>query len=201
MRECKKCGVEKADSEFQTPRGINCIECLKKKKHEIYLRHKEKNKLKRQKFREENLELVRERQREYYHKNKEIFAKAVSKYKKKKRQTDELWLLKEQIRSHVGRAFREAGITKDSKTFEILGCTAEEFKQYIESKFEPWMSWDNRSRGNSQIVTEEKQYWDLDHIIPLTEAKTKEDVLRLSHYTNFQPLCSYYNRFIKKDIV
>lgn len=30
--------------------------------------------------------------------------------------------------------------------------------------------------------------WELDHIIPITYAKTKEDVLILSNYRNFQPL-------------
>ena len=30
--------------------------------------------------------------------------------------------------------------------------------------------------------------WHLDHIIPLSTAKTKEEVIALSHYTNFQPL-------------
>jgi hypothetical protein len=30
--------------------------------------------------------------------------------------------------------------------------------------------------------------WHLDHIIPLATATTREDVVRLNHYTNFQPL-------------
>jgi hypothetical protein len=30
--------------------------------------------------------------------------------------------------------------------------------------------------------------WQIDHIIPLLTAKTEEDVIRLSHYTNLQPL-------------
>jgi hypothetical protein len=30
--------------------------------------------------------------------------------------------------------------------------------------------------------------WHLDHIIPLATATTEEDVIRLNHYTNFQPL-------------
>jgi hypothetical protein len=41
--------------------------------------------------------------------------------------------------------------------------------------------------------------WDIDHIIPLAPAETEEDVIRLNHYTNLQPLCSYTNRYIKKD--
>ena len=41
--------------------------------------------------------------------------------------------------------------------------------------------------------------WDLDHITPISSAKTEEDVIRLNNYTNFQPLCSKVNRDIKKD--
>ena len=41
--------------------------------------------------------------------------------------------------------------------------------------------------------------WDLDHIIPICSAITEEDVIRLNHYTNFQPLCSHINRDIKRE--
>lgn len=30
--------------------------------------------------------------------------------------------------------------------------------------------------------------WHLDHIIPISSAKTEEEVIKLNHYTNFQPL-------------
>lgn len=57
------------------------------------------------------------------------------------------------------------------------------------------MNWDNYGLYNTT-----KQYgWDLDHIEPLSSAKTIEDVIRLNHYTNFQPLCSYVNRHIKRN--
>lgn len=42
--------------------------------------------------------------------------------------------------------------------------------------------------------------WDIDHIVPLSSAKTEEDVIRLSHFTNLQPLCSEVNRYIKRDL-
>lgn len=40
--------------------------------------------------------------------------------------------------------------------------------------------------------------WDIDHIIPLSSAKTEEELLRLNHYTNLRPLCSYHNRVVKR---
>jgi len=49
------------------------------------------------------------------------------------------------------------------------------------------MSWDNQGK-----------YWDIDHIIPVSSAKTEEEIIKLNHYTNLQPLESYYNRHIKR---
>jgi hypothetical protein len=86
------------------------------------------------------------------------------------------------------------GYTKKSKTQEILGCSFEELKQHLESKFESWMSWGNRGLydGNEKIG------WDIDHIIPLCSATCENDILLLNHFSNLQPLCSYFNRNIKK---
>lgn len=56
------------------------------------------------------------------------------------------------------------------------------------------MNWDNYGKYNGTI----NFGWDIDHIIPLCNAKTEEDVIRLNHYTNLQPLCSKVNRDIKR---
>jgi hypothetical protein len=77
----------------------------------------------------------------------------------------------------------------------ILGCTFLEFKIYIESKFESWMTWNNHGKYNGTL----NFGWDLDHIIPISKALTKEDLLKLNHFSNFQPLCSKINRDIKKN--
>jgi hypothetical protein len=67
----------------------------------------------------------------------------------------------------------------------LLGCTVDEFKQYIQSKFKEGMAWNNYGyRG-----------WHIDHIIPcakfdLTNPKEQE---KCFHYTNMQPLWAYEN--------
>lgn len=72
-----------------------------------------------------------------------------------------------------------------------------EFKSYLESKFETWMNWENRGLYNGEL----NYGWDIDHIIPLSSAKTEDDIIKLNHYSNLQPLCSYTNRYIKKDLI
>ena len=60
------------------------------------------------------------------------------------------------------------------------------------------MTWDNYGNPKDGIF-ELNKTWDIDHIVPINKALTEEDVVRLNHYTNLQPLCSYTNRFIKRD--
>jgi hypothetical protein len=86
---------------------------------------------------------------------------------------------------------------KKNTTNEIIGCSYEYLKQYLESKFESWMSWDNHGLYNGDF----DYGWDIDHIVPLSSAKTDEEVIKLNHYTNLQPLCSKVNRDIKNDKV
>ena len=57
------------------------------------------------------------------------------------------------------------------------------------------MTWDNKGLYNGQL----NYGWDIDHITPLSKAKTVEDIIKLNHYTNLQPLCSKVNRDIKKN--
>ena len=61
------------------------------------------------------------------------------------------------------------------------------------------MNWDNY--GNVCEILEYNCSWDLDHIIPISSAKTEEEVYTLNHWSNFQPLCSKINRTDKKDMI
>lgn len=70
---------------------------------------------------------------------------------------------------------------KKLRSEEILGCSIEFFQKYIESKFTKGMTLENYGE------------WHLDHIIPLATAKNEEDVIRLNHYRNFQPLWAFDN--------
>lgn len=67
----------------------------------------------------------------------------------------------------------------------------------MESKFEPWMNWNNYGLYNGEL----NYGWDIDHIVPISSANTEEEIIKLNHYTNLQPLCSKTNRYIKKDYI
>ena len=59
------------------------------------------------------------------------------------------------------------------------------------------MNWDNYGLYNGEL----NYGWDIDHIIPTSLAEDEETLIRLWYYSNLQPLCSYYNRHIKRNKV
>lgn len=75
-------------------------------------------------------------------------------------------------------------ITKNNTTFELVGCSPQELKIHLEQKFIYGMSWDNQGE------------WHIDHIIPLSSAETEEELYKLCHFTNLQPMWALDN--IKK---
>jgi hypothetical protein len=92
-------------------------------------------------------------------------------------------------------SIKRNGYSKTTNPYEILGCSYEDFKTHIESKFESWMNWDNYGLCNNEF----NYGWDIDHIIPCASAITEEELLKLNHYSNLQPLCSHINRNLKRD--
>ncbi len=119
----------------------------------------------------------------------------INEYFKNRRANDKTYSLLCCTRSLILNALNRNGYKKTSKTEKILGCSFEQFEIYLESKFESWMSWENRGLYNGEL----NYGWDIDHIIPASAANTEEELVKLNHYTNLQPLCSYTNRVVKRS--
>jgi hypothetical protein len=149
----------------------------------------------RKKWRLNNKEAVAINAREYYAQNKTKIldrSKAYSskwrienadkrrdywrKYQNNKTKSDPLFSLKRRLRRRVAFAMSKNGYSKKSKTQEIIGCDWSHLMTHIESKFVDGMNWDNRN------------LWHVDHIIPISSAKSEEDMIKLNHFTNLQPL-------------
>lgn len=197
----------------------------REKSKEYYSDNKEYFKQKNKEYYEMNKEKFSITNKDYYNNNKEYFVKKSKEYRfnnqhklnlynkeyiklyyskdenklkkseyiKNKKKIDPVYKLTTIIRSAINYSLKKNG--KNDKTIEILGCTYEYFKIYIESKFEDWMNWENHGMYNGFS----NYGWDIDHIIPLSSGETEDDIIRLNHYTNLQPLCSYTNRYIKRD--
>lgn len=57
------------------------------------------------------------------------------------------------------------------------------------------MNWDNHGKYTGNY----NETWQYDHIIPISSATTEEEIIKLNHYTNFQPLCSKKNQIDKRN--
>jgi len=157
-----------------------------------------------EKWRTNNQEKLKESNlksgKKYRHNNKRKIKEIHKDWVQNKKLIDPYYKIICNMKTAVSTSLRENGFSKKSRTHEILGCSFEEFKAHLEYNFEPWMDWDNYGNPKDGVV-ERNKTWDVDHITPISSAKTEEEVLLLNHYTNLQPLCSYVNRFIKKDAV
>jgi hypothetical protein len=163
---------------------------------EYYQNNKEKLNEYHKKRYEENKTTYLENRKKYREDNKTSIKEYKTKYKKTKMDVDTLFKLKHNISSLIRQSIKRRGHKKLTKTEIILGCTFDEFKQHIESLWEPWMNWDNYGNPKDGIF-EPNKTWDYDHIQPMKEGMTEMEVIKLNHYSNIQPMCSYHNRFIK----
>jgi hypothetical protein len=127
-------------------------------------------------YRKVNAVELAEKQRRYYANNKKYIFEYQRIWMNNRRATDVVFKLKCRLRYLIRAYIKKNGYVNNSKTMEILGCSFSEFKKHIEVKFVGDMSWDRFSEIH------------IDHVIPLASATTEEDVLRLNHYTNLQPL-------------
>ena len=160
-------------------------------------------------YRQENKEKLKEQAKVYYNNNKENrkkyyldnkkeIKKSTNNYRSNRKKIDPLYKLTNNIRRSINKSINEKRYTKKSRTYEILGCSYEDLKIHLEKQFLDWMNWDNYGNPVDGIIEPNKS-WDIDHIIPLSSASNEKELIKLNHYTNLQPLCSYENRFVKRD--
>jgi hypothetical protein len=168
---------------------------MTEKQKEYYEKNKEKILLKQKAYKEKNKEKILKDKKKYREENKDKIKDYAKTYLKNKRKTDPFFKLKENLKNNIRKKLKSSGFKKLSKTEQILGCSYEEFKAYLESLWEPWMNWENRGLYNGTL----NYGWDIDHITPTSSANNEIELVKLFHYTNLQPLCGYTNRHIKKD--
>lgn len=149
---------------------------LNKKEYDklYYLKNKEKKKL----LRAARKQQVEEYNKAYRIRNRALIAEKNSKYIKERSKVDLNFKLSRQLRVRLNIALKRS--VKSGSAVSDLGCSIEELKSYLESKFELGMNWNNYGlRG-----------WHIDHVIPLCtfDLTNREEFLKACHYTNLQPL-------------
>lgn len=183
FRICSKCKQKKKLDDFykrkNDKRGYcsQCKECmiannkkwcennneiLKIHRKEYRNNNKDKMLLSNKLWKESHKEHIKEYKRNDYHKNK----------------NNELYKLKIQTRHLIFKSFERKGYKKDSRTEQILGCDYETFINHLLQTY----------KNNYGIEWDKKEKVHIDHIIPISIAKSEEEVIKLNHYTNLQLL-------------
>ena len=104
---------------------------------------------------------------------------------KERKKADPLFRLVSILRGRMYGAIKRGKGKKAFKSMELLGCTPEEARIYLEKQFKPGMSWDNHGMYG----------WHIDHIIPIASFNLldPEQQKKAFHYTNLQPLWAAEN--------
>jgi hypothetical protein len=215
MKKCSKCKEEKELTEFHkdSSKSSGLYPQCKHCKNEFMSSKKDYYSKTREKYREENKEKIYKSTKEWRGKNKEhrkdVYKSWLEKNKEKRAEYMKNWRsnnkdkikessylyrqnnpefetrmkLFKNMRTRISLFLKSSTISKNKKLTDMLGCNQIQFKEYIESKFQNGMSWDNYGIYG----------WHLDHITPISIAKTEEDLIKLNHHTNFQPLWAIDN--------
>ncbi len=104
-------------------------------------------------------------------------------YKKQKYKHDISFRLACRLRARITRVMN--GGKRCLPVADLIGCSMEELKKYLEIKFQPGMTWENKGRAG----------WHIDHIRPCSsfDLTDPEQQKQCFHYTNLQPLWAIDN--------
>jgi len=206
LKTCTRCGTEKIIDDFErTKNGKDghynvCRQCRYKvllvwkennrdvvrsygrkwaanNKKDLSLETKEERERRLEKHRAYNA-VYRDSHRKELNERKKTqdFKDKNNEYVRAKTKTDSLFRFKERIRGSVKGAFDRTFLVKGKRTFQILGAEIDVARKHIENLFSEGMTWDNMGE------------WHIDHKIPLAAANNEDEVIKLCHYTNLQPL-------------
>lgn len=169
MKKCSKCQQFKELSLFYKNKKLKDGLCCSCKLCHLFNSDKARHN-----------ETSRKSRKTYYNNNKEQIIKKFYE----RLDNDILFKLKHNLRSRLTTFLKTNKGLQKSSFGDYIGCTQVELKAHLEKQFKPEMSWDNYGK------------WHIDHIIPLSLAKTEIELHKLCNYNNLQPLWAAEN--IKK---
>jgi len=122
-------------------------------------------------------------------------------YQKRRREADTFFRIRSSLTARLSQFLRISNSVKKGSIFNLIGCSKEFLRSYLEKKFYPnpltneQMTWKNYG----------KLGWEIDHSRPLSDFKSL-DVSSISiqkkmmHYSNLQPMWRSENRS-KSDLI
>jgi len=143
-------------------------------------KNREKKLIVVKKYRDNNPEKVKKNKAKWKKNNLEKVNANKRKYYRKSFNNNKSFKMIQVLRSRLYNAIKSQSTEKSTHALDLIGCSINYLKQYLEGQFTTKMNWDNHGQFG----------WHIDHRIPCA----KFDLTRIEeqkecfHYTNLQPL-------------
>jgi len=183
---CSKCKQTKSTTEFNKDKhksdGLNfyCKPCKAEKDKKWVENNRETYNKGFKKWTDDNKVHYQQYQQQWRDNNRDKVNEHAKKAQLKQRQDPKV-KLHQAVRARINERVKQQGTNKSKPTLEIVGLDSwDKLREHIESQFTDGMNWDNYGNkpGN----------WSIDHIIPISSAKTEEEIYKLNHYKNLRPM-------------
>ena len=182
MRTCSNC-KEVRDEGYFYGKHLQCRACLNA--YQVAYRKTQRDRISAQRraYYAANKDYCDNVKRKSLEKHWDSMLAMKRKYEAKLRSTDLNFKLKKNLRNRLYIALRDGH--KTGSAVRDLGCSIEQLRQHLESRFKPGMSWKNHNHRG----------WHIDHIRPLTafNLSDRAQFSQAVHYTNLQPLWALDN--------
>lgn len=182
-RSCLSCNVI-----FKT-KQYNKTYCSKKcqrlskinRKIKYQSEYYQKNIEKRKQYELDNKTKIAKTNSEWYIENKDIVKAKIKEREKQYIKNNLNYLIAKRLRTRLNCAIKNN--QKTGSAITDLGCSVKELIIYLESKFQPGMTWNNYGK------------WHIDHIKPLANYDLTDSIIlkELCNYKNLQPLWAIDN--------
>jgi len=202
MKVCSKCNQSKSEIEFSKrlknvdSLNSNCKECVR-----VYeKKYRKANPEKIQEFNQKFYKNNKEKYKQYYSHNKEKILNYNKYYNSQEENIERRKILRKKeydlkygndvqftlslnVRNRIKCAIKSN--VKSDKTYKLLGCSIQQYKEYLEKQFDKNMNWENYGT-----------YWEIDHIkqIITFDLNLEENQYLAFNYKNTRPLSSKENK-------
>lgn len=178
-RWCAACQSVKDVEEF-VKKNHCCKSCHKKK----YIAWQEKNSSYFVQYRKSNKEKRKEYNKEWINKNKEKALNYKLNWRALQRKTNPSYRLLNSLRCRLSGALKNN--KKLNSTIDLIGCSIQDLKIYLQKQFKEGMCWGNYGNPNKN----HSNCWHIDHIAPCSsfDLSDPEQQKKCFHFSNLQPL-------------
>jgi hypothetical protein len=178
VKTCSKCGLDKSLDSFYKGKGkdgyeAKCKPCKQSVSKDYYSQNTE----------EHNKRCIT-----WHSENRTKSNQINNEWEKEKRKNDKFWATKKALRVRLLQGLK--GKNKSKNTLKIIGLNEwPELKPHFENQWSEGMNWGNYGFGEGK--------WVIDHKMPLASAKTKDEIEKLNHFSNLQPM--WWRENLKKS--